>query len=39
MQVGFAAGVQECVTFGRNEPALIHFHRSLERALAGDGRA
>jgi phenylpropionate dioxygenase-like ring-hydroxylating dioxygenase large terminal subunit len=38
IQRGFSSGAQEHVTYGRNEPALIHFHRSLQRALglAGD---
>jgi phenylpropionate dioxygenase-like ring-hydroxylating dioxygenase large terminal subunit len=33
IQTGFAAGVQEHVVFGRNEPALQHFHRELRAAL------
>jgi phenylpropionate dioxygenase-like ring-hydroxylating dioxygenase large terminal subunit len=33
MQKGFASGAQSHVTYGRNEPALIHFHRSIRRAL------
>ena len=33
IQRGFRSGAQEHVTYGRNEPALIHFHRSLRRAL------
>ncbi len=33
MQVGFHSPAQENVTFGRNEPALAHFHGQLDRAL------
>src|SRR5437867_1744556 len=33
IQRGFRSGAQDHVTYGRNEPALIHFHRSLGRAL------
>ena len=34
IQQGFAAGAQTHVTFGRNEPGVQHFHRSLREALA-----
>ena len=34
IQRGFAAGAQAHITFGRNEPALGHYHRSLQGALA-----
>ena len=34
MQRGFLSGAQEYLTYGRNEPALIHYHRSLRQALA-----
>ena len=34
IQRGFATGAQTHVTFGRNEPALQHFHRSIETLLA-----
>lgn len=34
MQRGFASGAQEDVVFGRNEPALQHFHKSVKAALA-----
>jgi len=34
MQRGFATGAQEHVVFGRNEPALQHFHESLRGALS-----
>ncbi len=33
MQTGFAASVQDRVVFGRNEPALQHFHTQLRAAL------
>lgn len=33
MQAGFASGAQSHVLFGRNEPALQHFHRVLREAL------
>jgi len=33
IQRGFSAGAQSHITFGRNEPALGHYHRSLRRAL------
>ncbi len=33
IQQGFAAGAQPYVTFGRNEPGVQHFHRSLHDAL------
>lgn len=34
MQRGFSSGAQEDVLFGRNEPALQHFHKSIKAALA-----
>ncbi len=34
MQRGFMSGVQDEVIYGRNEPALIHFHQRLRAALA-----
>jgi phenylpropionate dioxygenase-like ring-hydroxylating dioxygenase large terminal subunit len=34
MQIGFKSGAQEAITFGRNEPALQHFHKSITAALA-----
>jgi len=34
MQRGFASGAQEEVLFGRNEPSLQHFHKSIRAALA-----
>lgn len=33
MQFGFASGAQEHVIYGRNEPALAHFERSVTEAL------
>jgi phenylpropionate dioxygenase-like ring-hydroxylating dioxygenase large terminal subunit len=33
MQRGFMSGLQAEVIYGRNEPALIHFHRRLRAAL------
>ncbi|MGF1598904.1 MAG: aromatic ring-hydroxylating dioxygenase subunit alpha [Acidimicrobiales bacterium] len=33
MQRAFAAGAQEYIQFGRNEPALTHYHRTLDRLL------
>jgi phenylpropionate dioxygenase-like ring-hydroxylating dioxygenase large terminal subunit len=33
MQLGFSSGAQKQVVYGRNEPAMIHYHRSLRRAL------
>lgn len=34
MQKGFLSGAQEAIVFGRNEPALQHYHRSIAAALA-----
>jgi phenylpropionate dioxygenase-like ring-hydroxylating dioxygenase large terminal subunit len=33
MQRGFMSGVQQEVVYGRNEPALIHFHQRLQALL------
>ena len=33
MQLGFQAGAQTHTVYGRNEPAMIHYHQSLRRAL------
>src|SRR5262249_11037855 len=33
MQPGFACGAQTHVVYGRNEPALAHYHKSIRRAL------
>ena len=32
-QVGAEAGLQESVLFGRNEPALHHYHNTYREAL------
>ncbi|HTT80022.1 MAG TPA: SRPBCC family protein [Stellaceae bacterium] len=34
MQQGFLSGAQEAIVFGRNEPALQHYHRGIAAALA-----
>lgn len=34
IQRGLTAGAQTHITFGRNEPALGHYHRSIQEALA-----
>ncbi len=34
MQKGFGSGAQDAITFGRNEPALQHYHKSIKAALA-----
>jgi hypothetical protein len=34
IQRGFYSGAQDEVLFGRNEPALQHFHKSAKAALA-----
>jgi phenylpropionate dioxygenase-like ring-hydroxylating dioxygenase large terminal subunit len=36
IQRGFVAGAQTHITFGRNEPALGHYHRAIQEAV---GRA
>jgi phenylpropionate dioxygenase-like ring-hydroxylating dioxygenase large terminal subunit len=33
VQLGFHSRAQDCITFGRNEPSLHHFHRSIRQAL------
>ena len=33
MQIGFASQVQTHVVYGRNEPALAHYHQSIRREL------
>lgn len=33
MQMGFTSGAQTDIVYGRNEPAMIHYHQSLRRAL------
>ena len=37
IQRGYQSGAQEFVTYGRNEPALAHFHASLNKALSLEG--
>jgi hypothetical protein len=39
MQRGFRSGPQREVLFGRNEPALQHFHKSVKAALERVRRA
>ena len=38
IQRGFASGAQDDIIFGRNEPALQHFHQTLRSALAPSPR-
>ena len=33
IQRGLDSGANECFTFGRFEPAIVHFHRTLDAAL------
>ena len=33
IQRSFSSGAQEYIQFGRNEPALIHFHSTIDRLL------
>jgi phenylpropionate dioxygenase-like ring-hydroxylating dioxygenase large terminal subunit len=33
MQIGFGSGAQSHVIYGRNEPALTHYHQSIRQAL------
>jgi len=33
MQIGFRSRAQSHVIYGRNEPALAHYHKSIRRAL------
>jgi phenylpropionate dioxygenase-like ring-hydroxylating dioxygenase large terminal subunit len=35
IQGGITSGAQSHTVFGRNEPAMIHYHRSMQVALAG----
>jgi hypothetical protein len=39
IQIGLASGAQTHTVFGRNEPAMIHYHKSMLVALglAGPG--
>jgi phenylpropionate dioxygenase-like ring-hydroxylating dioxygenase large terminal subunit len=36
IQIGLGSGAQSHTVFGRNEPAMIHYHRSLQAALRGE---
>jgi hypothetical protein len=36
IQIGIESGAQSHTVFGRNEPAMIHYHRSLQAALRGE---
>jgi phenylpropionate dioxygenase-like ring-hydroxylating dioxygenase large terminal subunit len=38
MQRGFLSGAQDSIVFGRNEPALQHYHRGVASALAEPSR-
>jgi phenylpropionate dioxygenase-like ring-hydroxylating dioxygenase large terminal subunit len=38
IQRGFAAGAQSHITFGRNEPALGHYHRHIQAAVGAAPR-
>jgi hypothetical protein len=33
IQIGLTSGAQTHTVFGRNEPAMIHYHRSMREAL------
>jgi phenylpropionate dioxygenase-like ring-hydroxylating dioxygenase large terminal subunit len=33
MQIGFSSGAQASTVYGRNEPAMIHYHQSMRKAL------
>jgi hypothetical protein len=33
IQLGLTSGAQTHTVFGRNEPAMIHYHRSMQVAL------
>ena len=33
-QIGFYSGAQQHIVFGRNEPALAHYHQAIRRAVA-----
>jgi len=36
MQIGLTSGAQTHTVYGRNEPAMIHYHQSMCRALGLD---
>jgi hypothetical protein len=33
IQLGLSSGAQTHVVYGRNEPAMIHYHQSMQAAL------
>jgi hypothetical protein len=33
IQIGLTSGAQTHVVYGRNEPAMIHYHQSMQFAL------
>ena len=37
MQIGFESGATEEVIYGRNEPSLVHFHRSIRKCARSAG--
>lgn len=37
IQSGFYSGAQDHITFGQNEPALAHFHRTVSKITAATG--
>lgn len=39
MQIGFGSKAQTHTVYGRNEPAMIHYHSSMRKALGLDGAA
>jgi hypothetical protein len=36
IQIGLTSGAQTHMVFGRNEPAMIHYHQSMRAALRRD---
>jgi hypothetical protein len=38
IQIGLTLGAQTHTVFGRNEPAMIHYHRSMRAALQLESR-
>jgi hypothetical protein len=39
IQIGLGSGAQTHLVYGRNEPAMIHFHQSMRTALRLAGPA
>ena len=39
IQIGLTSGAQTHTVFGRNEPAMIHYHQSMQVALGGRASA